>query len=165
MEEPAAGRTGRAPRAAALARRLRHVPAVLLLAVAALQIVLARHADLSPWSGGGFGMFSTTDVWARRHLHVFAIRPGLLSEVEIPDELREPARRALALPAEGRLRALARALAELPSPDQGPPDRVELQVFATRFDPQTLAPSGVPLRSLRVPIGPVGVGRAPGDAP
>lgn len=146
---------------AALARRLRHLPAVLLLAVAALQIVLTRHADLSPWSGGGFGMFSTTDVWARRHLHAFAIRPGILRELEIPEDLREPARRVLAMPGEERLRSLARLLAELPSPDQGSPESVEVQVFATRFDPQTLAPSGVLLRRLRVPTDP-GSGDPPG---
>jgi hypothetical protein len=135
-----------------LARRLRHLPALLLLAVAVLQIALARGVDLSPWAGGGFGMFSTSDVWARRHLHAFAIRPGVLRELEVPQELREPARRVLALPGEGRMRAFAHALAALPSPDQGPPEAVDVQVFATRFDPRTLAPSGVLLRGVREPV-------------
>jgi hypothetical protein len=136
----------------AWARRLRQLPPALMLATALLQIGLVWRADLSPWSGGGFGMFSTTDVWARRHLHAFAVRPGVLSELEIPYELREPARRALALPSETRLRVLAEALAALPSPDEGPVLAVDLQVFATRFDARTLAPSGVLLRSLHLPI-------------
>jgi hypothetical protein len=148
-----------------LARRLRHLPAALLLAVAALQIALAHFADLSPWAGGGFGMFSTSDVWARRHLHAFAIGPDILRELEVPYELREPARRALALPSEWRLRSLARTLAALPSPDEGPPEAVEVQVVATRFDPRTLAPSGVLLRGVRETLSPEPAQPDPGDSP
>jgi hypothetical protein len=99
----------------------------------------------------------------RRHLHAFAIRPGVLREIEIPAELREAARRALTLPSEGRLRALARTLAALPSPEEGSPEAVEVQVVATRFDPRTLAPSGVLLRGLRETIGEERAQPDPGD--
>ena len=37
------------------------LPVAVLLAVAARQVVLTHTAGLSPWKGGGFGMFSTTD--------------------------------------------------------------------------------------------------------
>jgi len=95
-------------------------------------------------------MFSTTDGWGARHLHAYALRPGLRRELALPDELLEPVRRALAAPTEARLRALAEALAEQPSPDQGPLEAIELQVFARRYDPATLAPSGELLRGLVV---------------
>jgi len=52
---------------------LRAFPIILLIAVALHQIFLARSAALSPWSGGGFGMFSTLDHGSRRHLHTFVL--------------------------------------------------------------------------------------------
>ena len=95
-------------------------------------------------------MFSTTDGWGARHLHAFALRPGLRRELDLPRELIDPLRRTLALPTEPRLRALAETLATLPTPDQGPLEAIEIQVFARRYDPATLAPSGELLRGVVV---------------
>jgi hypothetical protein len=58
--------------------------------------------------------------------------------------------RLLTLPSERRLRALANELAKLPSPDAGPVQSIEIQVWATEFDRSNLAPSGFMLRSLTV---------------
>ncbi len=41
--------------------RLRLLPPLCLIGVALVQLGLASAASLSPWLGGGFGMFSTTD--------------------------------------------------------------------------------------------------------
>jgi len=123
--------------------------------VALHQVWLVRTADLNAWSGGGFGMFSTTDAWGRRHLHAWAVRPGERRELEVPDELRRLERRALALPDQQRLRALALALAGIEAdaePGAGPPTAIEIQVFATRYDVETLGPSGALLNSLAVPL-------------
>lgn len=140
----------------ALAARLSALPALLLVVVAIAQIALARTAHLSAWSGGGFGMFATMDSPARRHLHAWAIRPGLRSELEIPDDLEMPARRALALPIESRLRPLAATLARIEEeegdPDAAPLESILLQVFRVEYD-AALAPSGELLRSLEVPVG------------
>jgi hypothetical protein len=133
-----------------LPRWLEPLPALLLVVVALHQLWLARTDALSAWSGGGFGMFSTTDGWGARHLHAYALRPGLRRELALPEELLEPVRRALASPSDARLRTLAEALAALPTPDQGPLEAIELQVFARRYDPVTLAPSGELLRGLVV---------------
>lgn len=144
-------------RIGALAARLRALPALLLVAVALLQIGMARTETLSPWLGGGFGMFATTDSWARRHLHAWATRPGLREELEIPEELVLLERRARALPSERNLRALASALEALEreqgDPDAGPLEAIAITVFRPRFDRDTLAPSGEPIASLRVPVG------------
>jgi hypothetical protein len=40
----------------------RGLPAVILVMVALLQIYLAQTANLSPWKGGGFGMFGAIDA-------------------------------------------------------------------------------------------------------
>lgn len=132
--------------------RWTRLPALLLVAVALLQIALSRSALLDAWSGGGFGMFSTTDVWARRHLHAVALAPGLRRELEVPPSLREELRGVLALPCETRLRAFALRLAEASPDEDGGREALSLSLYATRFDRGTLAPSGELLRALRVEL-------------
>jgi hypothetical protein len=98
-------------------------------------------------------MFSTTDAAGSRHLHALAIRPGIQRELNIPPDLDELALRAAALPSESRLGALGRELAKLPTPDKGPLEAIEIEVWATRFDPISLEPSGLLLRSFEVRFG------------
>ncbi len=98
-------------------------------------------------------MFSTADTRGNRHLHAFAIRPGIRRELAIPASCKDKIRRLLACPTDSALRALAVDLADLPSPDAGPLVAIEIQVWVTRFDPDNLAPSGSLLRSLEVPLG------------
>ena len=122
------------------------------MAVALNQSWLVFRADLTPWCGGGFGMFSTTDGRFARHLHAYGLSPGLRIELEIPLELEERAQAAAALPSEARLRALARELAPLATSDFEAPESIRLEVFVTRWDARTLAPSSVLLRALEVPV-------------
>jgi hypothetical protein len=133
-----------------LARRLRLLPVALLVAVACAQIALAHRAGLSPWVGGGFGMFSTTDGWGRRMVRAVAVRPGVRRELRVGPELGRPLMRVLALPDERSLRALAERLAAEPSPDGGPLQAIELQVLGLRFDRATLRARPVAIRSLTV---------------
>jgi len=135
-------------------RWVRFLPALLLVGVAAHQIFLANTAGLSPWSGGGFGMFSTTDAGASRHLHAFVMRPGIQREVRIPEGLQDWERRVVTLPSDANLRAFALALADLPTPDHGPATAVRIQVWHTEFDPIGLVPMGRILRSLDVSLEP-----------
>jgi hypothetical protein len=136
-------------------RVLRMLPIALLIVVALHQISLAHRAALSPWSGGGFGMFSTLDHGGRRHLHAFVLRPGLRREVVPPPALADEIKRALTLPTDVRLGALAGALAKTPTPDHGPLAGVQIQVWHTRFDPETLTPISQLLREfvLRLEMG------------
>ena len=134
------------------ARWFWYLPITLLVGVACAQVILAHTAALSPWSGGGFGMFSTTDAGGQRHLHAFAIRPGIRRELDIPRALRDKVLRTLTLPTEANLRALANQLETLPTPDIGPLKAVELQVWRAHFDPDSLEPSSSLLRANEVPI-------------
>lgn len=140
----------------AASQRFRRVastlPALLLLAIASRQVWLVAHEDLSPWSGGGFGMFSTTDAGPTRHLHAFVVRPGLLRELTLPSALDTRVRTALVLPSDANLRALAREVATLPTPDHGPASGVRIQVWQVRHDPVTLAPSSRLLRGFELPL-------------
>jgi hypothetical protein len=124
----------------------------LLVAVACLQIALAHTRALAPWLGGGFGMFSTTDTWMRRHLHAFALREGVRRELGPPLDADREVRRALALPSDANLRALARRLAAAAPRDDGALEAIEIQVWGVRFG-EGLAPSGVLLRGARIEAG------------
>jgi hypothetical protein len=135
------------------ARWFWYLPSVLLLIVAGNQLRLVATTSLSPWWGGGFGMFSTTDAWATRHLHIFAIRPGVRRELDIPPALRKKVEQVLVLPSDAQLRTLAYEFADTPTPDEGPLEAIELQVWATHFDPETLTPSSTPIRFLTVRMG------------
>lgn len=129
---------------------LRHLAPALLAAVAGVQLWAVRATDLTPWLGGGFGMFSTTDSWGRRHLHAWAVSPGVRREIAVPPDAGRLARAALAQPTPARLRDLAARLAADVEDDV---TAVQLQVWAPRFDPETLAPSSVLLRAIEVPVG------------
>jgi hypothetical protein len=103
---------------------------------------------MSPWLGGGFGMFSSFDGWSHRHLRAFAERPGVRRELSIPEALRPDVAATLALPSDGNLRRIAEALVAAPSPDEGPLDAIVVQVFRPRLDPETLQPTGELVRGL-----------------
>jgi hypothetical protein len=135
-------------------RWVRFVPAFLLLVVAGHQLYLSFTDGLSPWSGGGFGMFSTTDAGGNRHLHAFVLRPGIEREVSVPEALKPLERRSLTLPSNANLRALALELADLPAPDHGAATGVRIQVWRTRFDSDTLVPLGGIHRALKVSLEP-----------
>ncbi len=133
-------------------RLLRWLPPVLLLAVASNQHRLVMRDGLTPWCGGGFGMFSTADGRFARHLHVYATSAGVQTELAIPAALEERAQAVAALPSRARLDALARDLAPFAESDFEPPDSIRVDVFTVRFDQTTLAPSGVLLRSRELPV-------------
>ena len=116
-----------------------------------MQIGLALGAHLSPWLGGGFGMFASTDTWGRREVAAVAVREGLRRTLEPMNDAPGAARRAAALPSVAQLRALARELAALPSPDEAPLLAIELRVWRVRFERETLTPHRVLLRTLTLP--------------
>lgn len=128
------------------------LPVSLLVTVAALQIWLSRAHDLSPWAGGGFGMFASADVRGTRHLHAYAIYPAARRELAVPEDAFDRARRALSFPSRRALERLAARLGEQRDPVWGTPGAIELQVFQTRLEPHTLSPSTHLLRALTVPL-------------
>jgi len=86
------------------------VPAVLL-AVALGQMILARVADLSPWKGAGFGMFSTVDSVDARFVRETGRRGDEAVPLALPLALAEQAAPIRTLPARSRMAALAERVA------------------------------------------------------
>lgn len=54
----------------------RGLPAIILVMVALLQLYLAHTANLSPWKGGGFGMFGAIDAPDMRVIQAEALDQG-----------------------------------------------------------------------------------------
>jgi hypothetical protein len=128
------------------------LPALLLVLVAANQFRLAHGENLSPWSGGGFGMFSSTDAPNNRHLHAFVQNEGIRREVAIPARLEVAVRRATTLPTRRRLEKLGEELASLEAGGRIRWDEIELQVWALTYDPDTLLPEGRLVKRERFPV-------------
>jgi hypothetical protein len=123
----------------------------LLVALALAQIGGWLAFDLSPWKGGGFGMFSTTDHGAFRRVRVFALDAGAGEagerRVPIPGALDRLRRHAREVPREANLRRLGEALrAERPALG-----RLRIEVLRTEFARGDLAPRHVPLARAELP--------------
>lgn len=131
---------------------LRWLPGGILVAVALLQVVLVHTSDLAPWSGGGFGMFSTTDAAPSRHLHAFAVVSGGTREVDHRQVDREVLDRALAFPTATNLAPLARAVATATPTDVGRPSAVRFEIWSVVFERRTLAPTGRLIHSVEIPL-------------
>jgi hypothetical protein len=114
------------------------LPVAILLCVAVNQVRLAFNQNLSPWSGGGFGMFSTTDAATDRHLHIYESSPAMRRELLVPAEFEDAARRALALPNDRWLRSLAVRMDEHFAISSA--SNLEIQVWSNHYDAETLQP-------------------------
>jgi hypothetical protein len=130
------------------------LPAALLVSVATNQLRLVDTASLSPWSGGGFGMFSSVDSPGHRHLHAFVLNQDIRREVALPRDMKEAVLRATTLPTPERLAALAIELARLESDDTIRWDEIELQVWTVNYNAGSLSPSGRLVRKERYDIAP-----------
>ena len=84
---------------------------ILLCAIACLQIYLAMTKSLSPWKGGGFGMFSTVDSPDARFLRIYLINGNEETAVPLPDQLKKLGREVQTIPSAALASDLARRLA------------------------------------------------------
>ena len=114
-------------------------PVSLLVAVACSQVTLAMTAGLSPWKGGGFGMFSTTDDGERRYVRVFVSAVDRSEEITISPSLSDAARRAAVLPRDAELSRLARRVVERERRHRRPVALVRIETWRIEYARDTLA--------------------------
>ena len=84
---------------------------LLLCSIACLQIFLAMTKSLSPWKGGGFGMFSTVDSPDARFLRIYLINGNEETAVPLPDSLKIFGREVQTIPSAALTSDLATRLA------------------------------------------------------
>jgi hypothetical protein len=117
------------------------LPVFLLLVIACIQVTLVMTAGLSPWKGGGFGMFSTTDDGGRRYVRVFVSAVDRSEEITISASLDDAARRAALLPKDAELSRLARQVVERERRHQRPVEMVRIEAWRVGYARDTLAAS------------------------
>ena len=126
----------------------RLLPPLLLTAVAVMQVFLTYAAGMTPWKGGGFGMFSTLDHGAHRGVAVVVDAPSRSEEIEIPRSLEDATARAAACPIDWFLRRLAQDIVERERRERRPVTRVTLTAWRIEFDPSTLQATEQPMRTF-----------------
>ena len=131
---------------------LRFLALFLLLGVAAVQIPLAKLWILTPWRGGGFGMFSTLDSSSYRPVRAYAVGDDWERRLKLPQDLSGPLYAAACLPTDGRLRDLARRVAARLRTGKRTVRAVRVEVWKTAFDPATSTLSVRPWRSVRLEL-------------
>jgi hypothetical protein len=131
---------------------IRYAPAVLLVAVASTQIALAFGAGLSPWKGGGFGMFSTLDARPHRFLRIQVDAPDRSEELTVPPSLEEMAAGVEILPTDGRLERFAQAIAARERRHGRAVETVGIEVWRTTFAHGSLEPSTERLATRRTRV-------------
>jgi hypothetical protein len=115
------------------------LPAALLVAVAGAQVTLTRVAALSPWKGGGFGMFASLDGSAFRYVRVYVAGPSGFEEVAMPAGGESAAARAALLPTLGALRHVARAVRRHERARGAPVHGVRVEVWRVAYSRSLLA--------------------------
>ncbi|HET7220971.1 MAG TPA: hypothetical protein VFJ02_23115 [Vicinamibacterales bacterium] len=117
-------------------RRLALVlPAVLLLTVASVQMALARYAGLSPWKGGGFGMFASVDGQPFRWLRIVVSAPDRSEELAVPAALADEAHRLITWPRERAVQAFARSLIAREQRHSRPVETIRIEVWRVDISP------------------------------
>jgi hypothetical protein len=131
------------------------LPVLILVAVAAIQIGLVRTAALTPWKGGGFGMFATSDHAGQRTLRIVVNAPERSEEIAISPSLQDAAARVVALPGQRQLERLARLVAAREQRHGRPVETVRIECWQTDHDPQTLSATLRPLCNFLHHVDPV----------
>ena len=133
------------------------LPTALLLVIAVTQILLSRTADLSPWKGGGFGMFATTDGTAFRYVRLFVDAPERSEELAVPQSLEDAALRAQLFPSDRFLLRLGEAAAVRERRQGRSVSSVRVEVWKIEFSNTPLRSTERKLRSFTVHFEPAPV--------
>jgi hypothetical protein len=118
---------------------MRHVaialPTVLLLAVASVQMMLAGTDRLSPWKGGGFGMFASVDGLPFRWVRLYVSAPERSEELAVPASLEDQAQRVVTWPHARAMKDLAQAVAARERRHDRPVETVRVEVWRAEVSP------------------------------
>lgn len=119
-----------------------YLPIILFVAIAAHHFYWVHHGHLSPWLGGGYGMFSTTDYGPTRYIRVYALQDNIIQEqIEIPERLTMLARKTRGLPDDKNIRSLALAIENYLNANHHGYPLIRVEVWTSQYDTETLRPT------------------------
>ncbi len=108
--------------------------------IAAAQIYLAHTAHLTPWKGGGFGMFSTLDRKSDRYIRVFVTALERTEEFELDKSWKNLTDRIRTLPADFYLLELSEAVTKKLRGQGLPVEVLRIEVWRTEYRKGDLNP-------------------------
>ncbi len=132
-----------------LTRTLHWLPVILLLSIAANHFYLVNSQSLSPWLGGGFGMFANTDVDSTRVVFVtIGNDKGDEYPVTLEGEIDKLQQRVRGLPDNEQLTKLAMAVWKSLEQDRleentHPMTSLRIEVWKTIYHAETLQPQQI----------------------
>ncbi len=127
---------------------LRTLPCALLLIVAGHQWFLVYTTQLTPWLGGGFGMFSTVDDGVNRYLRVYLLEAQGPRGVQIPREFESHGERVQALPHVSAMRRFAAILAPYFIAQNRRFSALRVEVWRTMYTTEQMRPIDRLIRSI-----------------
>ena len=131
---------------------LKYLPTLILVVVALSQIYFVNFKDLSPWYGGGFGMFSTSDVGTNRRFVVYVYSEGIKRELTIPHKLGKLSTEVANFPIRSRINKFVSELLIFKDINSNEISHLELQLFKRKFDKLTLESEFSLYKTFRVDI-------------
>ena len=121
---------------------LSYSPIILFAVIAANHFYWVHQAHLSPWLGGGYGMFSTTDYGPSRYIKVYALQDNIIQEeIEIPEYLSMLARKTRGLPDDKNVLSFALAIENYLNANQHGYPVIRIEVLNSHYDSETLHPT------------------------
>ncbi len=127
---------------------LQTLPCALLLIVAGHQWILVYTTQLTPWLGGGFGMFSTVDDGVNRYLRVYLLQTQGPRLVQIPIEFEDHGERVRALPSVSAMPRFAAVLAPYYIAQNKQFSGLRIEVWRTMYTAEQMRPIDRLLRSI-----------------
>ncbi len=114
---------------------LRGLPVIVLLSTAGHHFLWSHWGHLSPWLGGGFGMFASTDITPVRRVYLYAVdAAGRRRPVDLPRHLDELALRVEGFPHRHWLEELAKATHRHLADDPKAPAALAVEVWRNVYD-------------------------------
>jgi hypothetical protein len=108
-------------------------PPLLLVTVAVTQMVLALTLHLSPWKGGGFGMFASVDGLPFRSVRIEVSAVDRSEQLAVPPSLTRLADAAATLPSRRSLERLADGVIARERRHGRAVDRVRVEVWRADY--------------------------------
>jgi len=128
---------------------LSYLPILLFLLISGHHFYLVHNHQLSPWLGGGYGMFSTTDYGPSRFIKVVTLNNDIIQEeIEIPEHLSQLSKQVRSLPDNKNITNLAIKLENYLAINQHSAPFIRVEIWKTDYDSETLKPSYQKLNAL-----------------
>lgn len=128
---------------------LNYLPIFIFVLIVVHHFYWVDQAHLSPWLGGGYGMFSTTDYGPTRYVKAYGLRDNIIQEeIEVPQQFAMQARATRGLPSDNNILKLALSIENYLDSNQHNFPVIRVEIWTSQYDKDTLHPTYLKLKAL-----------------